>query len=356
MKKIAVVLFNLGGPDTKKSIRPFLFNFFMDRNIVDAPLPVRFALAQYISITRSRKEAGTSYGFLGGKSPLLENSTAQAQALETTLNAGRLSEYKAFVCMRYWHPMAADVVKQVKEWGAEEVILLPLYPQFSTTTTWSSLGQWRLESQKQNLKISESVVCCYPFNEGFIKASAENIRAAMMEAKIDGHAAPRVLFSAHGLPEKIIKGGDPYQWQCEQSAAKIASVLGISDWQVCYQSRVGRLQWIGPSTEDALAQAARDKKAVVVYPHAFTQEHVETLVEIEIEYREKAHKMGISGFYRAGTVATHPAFIKGLASLVVGASNGVAAEGGACICPPQFGRCCMSAYQANSDLSSASIA
>lgn len=357
MKKIAVVLFNLGGPDSKKAIRPFLYNFFMDRNIVSAPLPVRYALAQYVSIKRALKEAGTSYGFLGGKSPLLENSQAQARALEEVLNARKTAEYKVFVSMRYWYPMARAVIAQINEYQPGELVFLPLYPQFSTTTTWSSLENFWAATQEDDGwlhanwdEISRRAVCCYPFNDGFIKASAENIHTALMATKADGHAEPRVLFSAHGLPEKVIAGGDPYQWQCEESAAKIAQTLGLSDWQVCYQSRVGRLKWIGPSTEEALKQAAIDKRAVVVYPHAFTQEHVETLVEIEIEYRRKAHEFGVPGFYRAATVSVHPVFIKGLAGLVEAASNGVAAEGGNPICPPQFGRCCMAMEKNNANL------
>lgn len=339
MRKVAVVLFNLGGPDSKKSIRPFLFNFFMDKNIIRLPLPLRFLIAQLISIRRSRKEAGSSYAFLGDKSPLLENTEAQARALEQQLNETGGIEFKTFVCMRYWHPMAGAVARAVQRWSPDKIILLPLYPQFSTTTTRSSLQQW----SKQNLNTPTSAVCCYPFNDGFLKASAENIRNTIEVAKTDGVKSPRVLFSAHGLPEDVIADGDPYQWQCEESARKMASLLNLTDWQICYQSRVGPKKWIGPSTEEALRQAAADKKAVIIYPHAFTQEHVETLVEIEIEYRHLAKELGVPGFYRVSVARTHPAFIKGLALMVKDhlAKDGVAAEHRTRICPPQFGRCCM---------------
>lgn len=339
MSKVAVVLFNLGGPDSKKSIRPFLFNFFMDKNIIRLPLFFRFFIAQLISISRSKKEAGTSYAFLGDQSPLLKHSNEQAAMLDQNLNEMSGFEFKSFVCMRYWHPMAREVAEKVKAWGAEKVILLPLYPQFSTTTTRSSFQIWK----KQNLKIPQSAICCYPFNEGFIKASAENIKTIIELAKTDGVHNPRVLFSAHGLPEDVIEDGDPYQWQCEEAAYKIASLLGLQDWQICYQSRVGPKKWLGPSTEDALRQAAVDQKSVIIYPHAFTQEHVETLVEIEIEYRHMAKEFGVPGFYRVPTVGTHPAFIEGLVQIVRQHldKSGITSEQKTRICPPQFKRCCM---------------
>lgn len=339
--KTAVILFNLGGPDSQKAIAPFLFNFFMDPNIVRLPAPFRFLLALYIALKRSRKEAGTSYALLGNKSPLLENSTAQAEALEKTLGP----DFKVFVCMRYWHPMAKIVARRVKSWAPDKIVLLPLYPQFSTTTTRSSFGEWKKACDEAGLNVSTSSACCYPFNDGFIKASVENILTVYKRAKNAGIKQPRLLFSAHGLPESIITDGDPYQWQCREGARKIAAALGIDnlDWTVCYQSRVGAQKWIGPSTEDELKRAAKDNVPVIIYPHAFTQEHVETLVEIEIEYREIGHELGVPGFARVQTVSTHPAFIAGLADIVKEKLNEtqVSAEGGQRLCPPNFRRCCM---------------
>lgn len=349
-EKIAVVLFNLGGPDSKNAIKPFLMNFFMDKNIIPLPVPFRCILAAMIANRRSKREAGESYGELGDKSPLLENSQKQARALEKSLNASKSKDkFKAFVCMRYWHPMSPQVVREVRDWGADKIVILPLYPQFSTTTTWSSLGVWDKAMHEADYERPTSTICCYPGNEGFIKASAQNIRAQYDQALKDGHKAPRILFSAHGLPESIVKSGDPYQWQCEETASKIAAALKIKDldWTICYQSRVGPKKWIGPSTEDEIARAAREGKAVIIYPHAFTQEHVETLVELDIEYRHEAEKLGIKGYYRADTVATHPAFIEGMAKLVKAhvKQQGVLAEGGKAICPGNFERCCMRAYE-----------
>ena len=343
-EKVAVVLFNLGGPDSKNAIQPFLMNFFMDKSIIDLPIPLRCILASLISKRRSRREAGKSYAELGDKSPLLENTRRQAKALARALKGGK-SSFKTFVCMRYWHPMAAQVVREVREWGADRIVLLPLYPQFSTTTTRSSLQQWNKALLQAGMDVPASMICCYHANEGFVQASAQNIRTKYDQALSDGYEKPRVLFSAHGLPEKIIRNGDPYQWQCEQSAQAIVRALAIEDldYQYCYQSRVGPLKWIGPSVDEALAKAAQDRKAVVIYPHAFTQEHVETLVELDIEYREAAEKLGQQGYYRAATVGAHKDFIAGLAGLVRAHLDrtGIMAEGFQSPCPGQFTQCCM---------------
>ena len=348
-EKIAIVMFNLGGPDCKNAIEPFLFNFFMDKNIINLPVPFRCILASMISKKRSRREAGDSYGELGDQSPLLKNTNAQARALQTALKDSRETKngakFKTFVCMRYWHPMAPQVVREVRDWGADKVLLLPLYPQFSTTTTRSSLQQWKKALHQAGMESSISMVGCYHRNSGFVKAAAEHIRTEYERAIKDGHETPRILFSAHGLPEKVIQAGDPYQWQCEQTAEAIAQELDIEnlDYQSCYQSRVGPMKWIGPSLDEALAEAAADKKAVVVFPHAFTQEHVETLVELDIEYKEEAEKMGLNGYYRAKTVGTNKQFIKGLADLVIDHldQDGVKAEGFKCPCPSEFDQCCM---------------
>lgn len=349
MKKIAVVLFNLGGPDSKGAIKPFLLNFFMDKNIIAAPIPLRCLIAAYISSKRSKREASESYGLLGGKSPLLENSLEQAKALEKVLNQdSKDSDFKVFVSMRYWHPMAAQVVREVRDWGADQIVFLPLYPQFSTTTTWSSLENWKKAADIAGYHLPASVICCYPENSGFVEASADNISGCYRQAQRDGHQAPRVLFSAHGLPEKVVKGGDPYQWQCEQSAEKIVErlckILNFEsiDWQICYQSRVGPMKWIGPSLEEALEKAAADKKSVVIYPHAFTQEHVETLVELDIEYKHKADDLGIPGYYRVPTVGIEASYINGMVALVWDHIDRktVCGESGKTVCPSSFSRCC----------------
>ena len=346
MTKTAVILFNLGGPDSESAIRPFLKNFFMDKNIIRAPWPVRALVSTLIANRRSQREAGTSYGLLGGKSPLLDNTLAQAAALEQALkSAAPGQEWKIFTVMRYWHPLAASVAAQVRGWAPDRIMLVPLYPQYSTTTTRSSLQDWAKACRKTRLDTPTTTLCCYPFEAGFIDASAQLVKDAYETALKAGHAKPpRVLFSAHGLPEKIIADGDPYQWQCEESAKLIAAATGIADldWQICYQSRVGPLQWIRPSTEEALKKVAVDQVPVVIYPHAFVSEHVETLVEIEQEYRHLAAELGIPGFYRVPTVSVEQRFIDGLARQIIDKAprGGIVSHQGARICPAGFRRCC----------------
>lgn len=310
--KIAVVLLNLGGPSEKKDIRPFLYNFFMDHRVIQLPLPLRWLLAQLIS-----RKRGEAYAPLGYKSPLLENTQAQARALEAILPGSRV-----FVCMRHWHPMAGEVAKEVAAFNPDKVILIPLYPQYSTTTTLSALEEW-----KKHSSLPAVDVCCYPTHEGFIDASCDLVRP---------HKEKRILFSAHGLPERIIGQGDPYQHQCELAAKAIAENLQLKDWRLCYQSRVGRLKWIGPSLDEEIEAAARDGVGVAVYPIAFVSEHVETLVELDMELREKAKELGVPSYARIPTVSTHKAFIGGLKDLVLEAARGIECEK---ICPGRFANC-----------------
>ena len=208
---------------------------------------------------------------------------------------------------------------------------------------------WDKIVKKVGLDVPTTRICCYPWDEGYVKGCAQNIVETYTNAQKDCDKPLRILLSAHGLPEKIINQGDPYQWQCEQSAAHIMKefekLTGIEnpDWQICYQSRVGPLKWIGPSTEEALQKAADDKVGVVILPHAFTQEHVETLVEIEIEYREEATKMGLHDFFRVPTVGTADVFIEGLKNLVLNnlSQNKTLSHTGVPICPSGSKNCCM---------------
>ena len=310
-RRTAVVLFNLGGPDSLDAVRPFLFNLFFDPAIIGAPLPVRWALAKYISGKRAPVARGI-YDRLGGRSPLLPETETQARALEHVLGKG----FRCFIAMRYWHPFTAETVQAVKEWGADEVVLLPLYPQFSTTTTGSSFKEWHRQAKRIGLEVPTRAACCWPTERGLIAALGDLTRRGWEEARDFG--MPRVLFSAHGLPKSVIAKGDPYQAQVEMTAAAAARATGIEglDWVVCYQSRVGPLEWIGPATEEELERAARDGVPVVVVPVAFVSEHSETLVELDIEYREKADHLGVPGYVRVPAPGRHPDFIAGLAEVV----------------------------------------
>ena len=331
-RRLAVVLFSLGAPDRLDAVQPFLFNLFNDKSIIRLPQPFRVILATLASRRRAR-EAGEIYKALGGKSPLLENTQAQALALEESLN--RSQPTKVFVCMRYWHPMSEETALAVLDYDPHEIVLLPLYPQFSTTTTASSERVWRQAAKLVGLDRPTRLVCCYPTDRGFIDAAAELVRGAYEGAQAQGR--PRILFSAHGLPETVVKGGDPYQWQCERTTEAIVERLDIPDldWISTYQSRVGPLKWIGPSTDDEIRRAGSEGVPILVVPMAFVSEHSETLYEIEIEYRELAESAGVPYFARVPTVATDPLFIDGLARLVRQAT-----EDGPAICSQSRGRIC----------------
>lgn len=326
MPKRAVILFNLGGPDRPDAIQPFLFNLFNDPAIIDLPGILRWPLAKFISARRA-PVAKEIYAHMGGKSPLLEMTEDQARALEKKLN-GQESETKVFVCMRYWHPMSSQVVEAVNSYNPDEIVLLPLYPQYSSTTTGSSFEDWRKSAKNIGLDKPTYSVVNYPTEPGWIKGAAKNLVAEMNKA---GDQNIRVLFSAHGLPQKIIDKGDPYQDQIEKSAAAIAQAANLEKgkWRICYQSRVGRLQWIGPSLDEEIERAAKDQIAICLFPIAFVSEHSETLVELDIEYREMAEKLNIPGYYRAPTVGVSADFIDGLAGLVetalVSKQNGIEA-------------------------------
>lgn len=309
--KRAVVFFNLGGPDSPEAIRPFLFNLFNDPAIINLPQPFRWLLARRISGKRA-PFAQEIYAHLGGRSPLLDLTRAQAEALETELGEGT----RVFIAMRYWHPLTRECVAKVKAFAPDQVILLPLYPQFSTTTTGSSIKEWHRETRRAGLKVPTVCVESYPTQPGWIGALAGHIRQGLRETA--GARRTRVLFSAHGLPKKIVDRGDPYPRQIEQTVAAVVSALALPelDWSLAYQSRVGRMEWIGPSTEDEIRRAGAEGVGLLVVPVAFVSEHSETLVELDIEYRHLAKDAGVPIYVRAPAVGTDPQFIAGLAALV----------------------------------------
>ncbi|PKU21768.1 ferrochelatase [Telmatospirillum siberiense] len=309
MEKLAVVLFNLGGPDSPEAIRPFLFNLFNDPAIIGAPAPIRRALAWLIS-TRRESVAKGIYAHLGGRSPLLELTRDQASAIEARLG----DHVRVFIAMRYWTPFTDEAVSAVKAWNPDRIVLLPLYPQFSTTTTASSVKEWGKAAAKAGLVKPTTGICCYPTQEKMIRAQAALLEEALQKA---GTGA-RVLFSAHGLPKKVIERGDPYQSQVEMTARAIVTALGRSDldWLVSYQSRVGPMEWIGPATDAEIRRAGAEGKALVVQPVAFVSEHSETLVELDIEYAHLAKEAGVPLYVRVPALGSHPLFIEGLADLI----------------------------------------
>ena len=336
-RRLAVVLFNLGGPDGPEAVRPFLFNLFKDPAILGVPAVARYPLAALISRTRE-KSAQANYAIMGGASPLLPETQAQAQALQTTLAAARpRDEVRTFVAMRYWTPFADQAARAVTAFGPDEIVLLPLYPQYSTTTTASSLADWRSVYRGPG---RTRTICCYPTAAGLIEAHANRI--AETWAKAGRPSNLRLLFSAHGLPEKVVAGGDPYQAQIEATAAAVAARLPeLADWKVCYQSRVGPLKWLGPSTDAEIRRAGAEGKGVLVAPIAFVSDHVETLVELDHDYARVAADVGCAPYLRAPALGVEPAFIAALARAVETALDREAATGPDCawLCPVGHGKC-----------------
>tara|TARA_B100000035_G_scaffold144779_1_gene123279 strand:+ start:420 stop:1454 length:1035 start_codon:yes stop_codon:yes gene_type:complete len=313
MKK-AIILFNLGGPDKLENVEPFLFNLFYDPAILNLPSFIRYPLAKLIA-NRRTPTAKNIYKELGGFSPILKLTEEQATALEVKLNKDdNLSEYKCFVVMRCWHPRAENVVKKVINYNPEEIILMPLYPQYSAATSGSSIKEWKDICSKNNFKTKTNIICCYPTDQNFIQAHKEEIIK-----KIKNLVNFKLIFSAHGLPEKNIKKGDPYQWQVEQSVNQIVRSLNIKDldWVLSYQSRVGPLKWIGPSTEDIIVENSKLGKHIVLVPIAFVSEHSETLVELDIEYKELADKNGCKNYSRVPALGTNENYIKAMSNLII---------------------------------------
>ena len=308
--KTAVVLFNLGGPDSLDAVEPFLRNLFGDPAIVSLPAIVRKPLAWFIA-SRRAPVARAIYEKLGGSSPILAETRAQADALDKVL-----TDSKSFIAMRCWRPFSDEAAAAVKAYAPDRIVLMPLYPQFSTTTTGSALADWGRAARKAGLNVPTATVCCFPDAPGFVAAQARLIQDAFKAVRTDVHY--RVLLSAHGLPKRTVQRGDPYQRQVEQTARVLVDALGIDglDWTVCYQSRVGPLEWIGPATDAEIKRAGADGKGVIIVPIAFVSEHSETLVELDIEYAHLAHKAGVPDYRRVPTVGTGPEFIAALAALV----------------------------------------
>lgn len=337
-KRIAVVLFNLGGPDSPEAVEPFLFNLFNDRAIINLPNPFRFFLAKLLS-SRRAPLAQDIYAKIGGRSPILPLTEQQATLLQESLAETLEAEVKTFIAMRYWHPMTAETVQAVKSFAPDEVIALPLYPQYSTTTTASSFKSWKKEAAKAGLQARTHYPCCYPVEDNFIAAHVELIAPVYQETM--AHGRPRILFSAHGLPEKVIQTGDPYQSQVEMTSAKVLARLEAAfnteiDAVVCYQSKVGPLKWIGPSTDEEIRRAGAENVPLVVVPIAFVSEHSETLVELDMEYAHLATEAGVPYYARVSALGDSPLFIKSLSSIC---QNVIAGKSRPRMCDEKWEQC-----------------
>jgi ferrochelatase len=329
-----VVLLNLGGPDRLESVEPFLTHLFSDPDILPGPLgSLRKPLARWIAGRRSKKVRGL-YSKIGGGSPILDLTRQQAAALEKrlqeTVSASAHPEkgYRVLVAMRYWHPFTEEAIEDILKLRPEAVILLPLYPQYSIATTGSSFNEFdRIWAEKSpepsgrgNLPPIRVLRIKQFYNHpGFIAAMAEKVREAEAGVPGDPKDPIHLVFSAHGLPEKIIRKGDPYREQVEETMERVLSALGgRKEAHLCFQSRVGPLKWTGPSTEEMLADLARKGvRRVLMVPVSFVSDHLETLYELDILYKEKGQELGIPHIHRVPSLNSSPVFIEALKDLVL---------------------------------------
>lgn len=328
--RLGIVLFQLGGPDTLEAIEPFLYNLFCDPDIIDFPFArvARKPLARMIASTRSRK-VQHHYSVIGGGSPIRRHTEAQARALETLLRAQGL-DARCFVAMRYWHPFTAEAIAQVEAAGCDRLVLLPLYPQYSTTTTGSSLNEWERRWKRD---VPTCVVREFYRNKTYIASLAEKVDGALR--RFSNPERVPLVFSAHSLPVSVVEKGDPYQRQIEET---VGLLMEQGRWsnahRVCYQSKVGASKWLQPSLRATLRElAAAGEREVCVVPVSFVSDHVETLGEIDHEARELAADLGITRFEMTEGLNDSARFVAALAELVLAAvpapvSQPVAGMGG----------------------------
>ncbi len=329
-RRLAVVLFNLGGPEGPEDVEPFLRSLFGDPAILGVPKLVRRGLAWMIARAR-RRSAVANYAVMGGGSPLLANTLAQAEALRRELLLrGVAEQVRVEIAMRHWRPSTDEALAAVRAFAPDDLVLAPLYPQCSTTTTGSSLAAWRA------LGGGGEAICCWPDNAGLLTAHAEAIEATWTAA---GRPKVRLLFSAHGLPERVVHRGDPYAWQVNRTCAGVVERLsGSWDWRLCYQSRVGPVAWLRPATPEAITQAVADGLGILISPISFVSEHVETLVELDRDYERLARRLGAACYLRAPALGESSTFVAGLADAVERClSHGGGPDGLAC--PADFAGC-----------------
>lgn len=319
MGRTGVLLLNLGGPEKIEDVRPFLYNLFSDPEIIRLPFPwLQKPLAWLISTLRSKKSED-NYKEIGGGSPLLQITEAQAEALQSKLSRDG-SDIKVYVGMRYWHPFTEEAIALIKEDGIERLVILPLYPQFSISTSGSSFRvleeMWKKDPQLQ--KIEYTLIPSWYNHPDYLSAMADLIKQELQQ--FEHPEKVHIFFSAHGVPKTYVtEAGDPYQEEIEECTDLIMKTLNTGNpYTLAYQSKVGPVEWLKPYTEDALEElGANNIKDLLVVPISFVSEHIETLQEIDLEYREVAEEVGITNFKRVPALNTHPMFIDALSNLTI---------------------------------------
>jgi len=308
MKKIGIILLNMGGPDNLEAVQPFLYNLFSDHDIIRIPRPIQKPVAWIISKIRAKKTRHY-YELMGGRSPQREQTEEQAKALQELLG----DRFRVVVAMRYWHPFTSEALKKLFREEIEKIILLPMYPQFSSTTTGSSFNEFERVYSKGNFpKVPVVKVKSYHDHPLYIRAMVENIRKNLPDWK-----DYFFLFTAHSLPMYVIEEGDPYKEQTEETVRLVMEHFPEVDYALGYQSKVGPIKWLEPMTDKLIEELARKGvKRLAVIPVSFVCEHSETLYELDVQYRKLAENLGIEEFVRIPTLRTHPTFIKALGNIV----------------------------------------
>ncbi|GFE56964.1 ferrochelatase [Geobacter sp. AOG1] len=311
--KTAVLLLQMGGPDSIDAVQPFLTNLFSDRDIIRiGPAFLQPLIARIIARRRAPKVEGY-YEQIGGKSPIRELTDAQARALEEQLG----EEYRCFVAMRYWHPSTIEALAAIRKEGINRIIALSLYPHYSRATTGSSFNELKRVLAEAGVQFQVSTIDRFYDHPRYIDALAEKIREGIEQ--FHPLADVEILFSAHSLPQSFIDGGDPYLAHIEETVRLVMERFGTITHHLAFQSRAGPVKWLEPSTEAMLEHlAAHGSKNLLVVPLSFVSDHIETLYEIDIQYAKEAFKLGYAKFWRSGSLNASPAFIDCLADLVRG--------------------------------------
>ncbi len=313
-KPVALILLNMGGPDSLEAVEPFLYNLFSDRELIQLPAGslLQKPFARLISHFRAKKVV-ENYRAIGGKSPLLEWTRKQAEGIANLLG----ERFRPFVIMRYWRPRAEDVLTRIKEEGIQTAVVLSMYPHYTGATTGSSVKDFRAAVARVYPELEFQLIEEWYDWPGYVEALANRVNEGLDSFHDLMRDDVQILFSAHALPQKFIDRGDPYQQQVETTVEQVMQRVGYYDWTIAYQSRSGPVKWMTPGTDEVIDKlAAVGHRALLMVPVSFVSDHIETLEEIDIEYRERATSQGISHFHRAPSLNDHPDFLAGMAALV----------------------------------------
>lgn len=312
-KPTALILLNMGGPDSLEAVKPFLYNLFSDRELIQLPAGalLQKPFAKLLSHFRAKKVV-ENYRTIGGKSPLLEWTQKQAAGI-----AGRLENVRPYVIMRYWQPRAGEVLEEIRGAGIERAVVLSMYPHYTGATTGSSVGDFKRTAAQVYPELDFQLIEDWYDWPGYLDALANRVKEGLESFHELLRDEVQILFSAHALPQKFIDRGDPYQQHVETTALEVMKQVGSYSWTIAYQSRSGPVKWMEPGTEEVIQQlGAAGHKSLLLVPISFVSDHIETLEEIDIQYRDLAAESGFQHFHRAPSLNDHGDFLDAMAALV----------------------------------------